>query len=377
MADLSALAAALKASLNPDAATRQPAQALLEAGCATPGALVSLMQLSTTAGVEPDVAMAAAVLFKNEVKKRWPEGSTGIQDGEKQVIRQNLIAIICSCSLNLQPMYLEAMRRISCEDYPSLWPSAVEECGSRFAAANFASPQSFIAPLHCLLLLAKVFQYKPEDQRAPVEALCSAISPALLQTLQQSLQQPYTPVIAEIQLIVAKIFWSLTMFSLPQYFRNADTFGVWLQALLALSTHEPPPPVAAMSPDEAWERSAAPCCCSPPCCCFPPRALACTFCDFPISFTTLSPLLVFPIAQSPALLQPVVAAAQACHVSPQPPPEKLHDARENEGWPSTCSGCAARATLHPGEVACLRLLFMHLFLFVRFSVWLHSLQLQF
>jgi len=111
-----------------------------------------------------------------------------------------------------------------------------QECGARFAAANFASPESFVAPLHCLLLLAKVFQYKPDDQRARVEALCSAISPALLQTLQQSLQQPYVSVIAEIQLIVAKIFWSLTMFSLPHYFRNVDTFGVWLQALLALST---------------------------------------------------------------------------------------------------------------------------------------------
>jgi hypothetical protein len=312
MADLSVLAAALKASLNPDAATRQPAQALLETGCATPGALVSLMQLSTTAGVEPDVAMAAAVLFKNEVKKRWPEGSTGIQEGEKQVIRQNVIAVVCSCSLNLQPMYLEAMRRISCEDYPSLWPSAVEECGARFAAANFASPQSFIAPLHCLLLLAKVFQYKPEDQRAPVETLCSAISPALLQTLQQSLQQPYAPVIADIQLIVAKIFWSLTMFSLPHYFRNADTFSVWLQALLALSTHEPPPPVATMSPDEAWERSrffATPC--SSP----PSRARACTL-PPPYSFTIFSPLPVFLITQSPL---PLAVHGGACASAPRQP----------------------------------------------------------
>ena len=67
MSDLTALSAALQASLSPDAATRQPAQAALEAGCATPGALLSLMNLSTAAGAQPEVAMAAAVLFKNEV----------------------------------------------------------------------------------------------------------------------------------------------------------------------------------------------------------------------------------------------------------------------------------------------------------------------
>jgi hypothetical protein len=255
MADLAAIAAALKASLNPDPAVRQPAQAALEAGCATPGALVSLMNLSTTAGVEEDVAMSAAVLFKNEVKKRWTEGLTGVSDGEKQVIRQHIIGIICSCSSPLQPIFCEAMRRISLEDCQGAWPTAVEECGARYAAATFASPQTFVAPLRCLLLLAKVFQYKPEDQRASVEPLCAAISPALLQTLQQSLQQPFSPVIAEMQLIIAKIFWSLTMFSLPNYFRTAETLGVWLQALLAISTNEPPPSVTAMDPEDAWGRS--------------------------------------------------------------------------------------------------------------------------
>ena len=116
-----------------------------------------------------------------------------------------------------------------------LFQFCFDEVHLRYAAASFAAPQSFIAPLHCLLLLAKVFQYKPEDQRGPVEPFCAAISPTLLQTLQQSLQQPFTPAIADIQLIVTKIFFSLTMFSLPHYFRVADTLGVWLQALLAIS----------------------------------------------------------------------------------------------------------------------------------------------
>ena len=135
MANISALAAAFKASLNPDPAVRQPAQASLEAGCATPGALVSLLSLSSTAGVEQDVAMAAAVLFKNEVKKRWAEGPTGVSDGEKQAIRQHIIGIICGCSIQLQPIFREAMRRICLEDCLGAWPTAVEECGARCPAA--------------------------------------------------------------------------------------------------------------------------------------------------------------------------------------------------------------------------------------------------
>lgn len=254
MTDLAAVAAALQASLSPDAAIRQPAQAALESGCATPGALLSLMKLGTSGGIQQDVAMSAAVLFKNEVKKRWSEGLTGVSDGEKQFIRQHMIELICSCTAHLRPIYCEAMRRICLDDYPVRWPTAVEECGVRFAAASFACPETYVAPLQCLLLLAKVFQYKPDDQRAPVESLCAAISPALLLTLQQSLQQPFSPIIAEIQLVVAKIFWSLTMFSLPNYFRSADTFGMWLQAMLALSTCEAPHSVSAMDPDDAWKR---------------------------------------------------------------------------------------------------------------------------
>jgi hypothetical protein len=258
MTDYSAIAEALKASLSPDAATRTSAQAALEAGCATPGALFSLMNLGIAAGVQQDVALAAAVLFKNEIKKRWSEGVTGVSDGEKQAIRQHIIQVICSSSANLRSIIIEAMRRICSDDYPSQWPSAIEECGVRFAAATFANPDAFIAPLHCLLLLAKVFQYRPEDQRAPVEALCAAISPALLQTLQQSLQQPFSSTIAEVQLIISKIFWSLTMFSLPNYFRSADSLGLWLQATLALCTSEAPPAVAVMPPEDAWKRSHTP-----------------------------------------------------------------------------------------------------------------------
>lgn len=254
MADLSGIAAALKASLSPDAAIREPAQAALQAGCATPGALMSLLNLCVVAGVEQDVAMASAVLFKNEVKKRWAEGLTGVSDGEKQAIRQHIIGVICSCASHLQPVFREAMHRICCEDCHGAWPSAVEECGARYAAASFTNPETFIAPLHCLLLLAKAFQYKPEDQRARVEPLCAAISPTLLLTLQQSLQQPASPAIAEIQLIINKIFWSLTMFSLPNYFKSVDTLGVWLQAILAISTCEAPPSVAAMAPEDAWLR---------------------------------------------------------------------------------------------------------------------------
>ncbi len=56
MADLSGIAAALKASLSPDAAIREPAQAALQAGCATPGALMSLLNLCVVVGVEQDVA---------------------------------------------------------------------------------------------------------------------------------------------------------------------------------------------------------------------------------------------------------------------------------------------------------------------------------
>jgi hypothetical protein len=261
MSDLSGIAAALKASLSPDAAIREPAQAALQSGCSTPGALMSLLNLCGIAGVEHDVAMASAVLFKNEVKKRWAEGLTGVSDGEKQAIRQHIIGAICSCALHLQPVLREAMHRICCEDCHGAWPSAVEECGARYAAASFTNPETFIAPLHCLLLLAKAFQYKPEDQRALVEPLCAAISPTLLLTLQQSLQQAASPVIAEIQLIINKIFWSLTMFSLPNYFKSPDTLGVWLQAILAISTCETPPSVAAMEPEDAWRRcSHAPLC---------------------------------------------------------------------------------------------------------------------
>ena len=199
------------------------------------------MNLSTSAAVQPDVAMAAAVLFKNEVKKRWSEAAVGVSDGEKAAIRQHIISVACGGPPQLQSVYREAMRRICVEDYPDRWPSALEECGARYAAATFANPVSFVAPLQCLLLLAKTFQYRPDNERQPVETLCAAISPTLLQTLQLSLQQQPAPVIADIQIIVSKIFWSLTMFSLPSYFRTIDTFGVWIQATLALSSFEPPP----------------------------------------------------------------------------------------------------------------------------------------
>jgi hypothetical protein len=256
MTDLSALAAALKASFNQDAATRKAAQAALESGCAAPGALLSLMKLCTTAGIEADVAMASAVLFKNEVKKRWREQETSstVSAGEMQVIRQNLIALICGCSSNLQPMFLESMRHICAEDYPAKWPTAPEECGAVYAAASFASPETFTAPLNCLLMLVKVFQFKPDHLRAPVEMMCPLVCPQLLQTLQQSLQQPFSPVIAKVQIVVAKILWSLTMFSLPTYFCSADTLNIWVQAMLVLSSVEPPPAVAALAPEDAWER---------------------------------------------------------------------------------------------------------------------------
>jgi len=223
------------------------AEAQLEAASKLPGHLLSVLKVvaesssSDPAQFEP-VRQAAAVHFKNWVKKYWDpraENDEGVKLGallsheDRNTIKNHLVQLMCTVPPLIQAQLSESISLIAAVDYPEHWqtllPSLVEQFQSPdpvVVVGVLKTADSIFKRFRYVQRsdeLYKVILYTLQGIQAPLLALFLSTGRAVDAMANDRAQ--LLPRFESLRLI-AGIFYSLNYQDLPEFFE--DHMGEWL-----------------------------------------------------------------------------------------------------------------------------------------------------
>lgn len=110
--------------------------------------LFQIIEMHATGPAEPDVSIrqAAAVSFKNLVRKRWAPGSEdddtdssklqGMSQEDKEQVKQNILNLMCAVPNDIQKQLSEALTIISTHDFPDKWPGLLPDMVTKFSSRD-------------------------------------------------------------------------------------------------------------------------------------------------------------------------------------------------------------------------------------------------
>ena len=258
MADVSAIASCLQATLLPDQQQRQAAELQLQEAAMQPGYSVALFRLAVdnTLQAEPVLRQTASVHMKNMINRRWDPPSKPLRGGEhiiaipeadKASIRDNLVEAMCVALPQVRVQLGTCLRAAAHADYPDKWPTLLSTI---CANLNSAEPARLHGGLFSLRVLAKVHQYRRE-RVAPLHQLVAETFPLLLNLMRSILGAPPSVANSELALLAAKTMWSCTQIDMPPLLLQPQSVEQWFEILLALLGQPLPSEGAPSDPEDA------------------------------------------------------------------------------------------------------------------------------
>lgn len=258
--DLAALLPVLQACLSQDQNHVKEAERVLKQHEQLPGQAVQLLRVAAEESVDAGVRTMAAINFKNFVKRSWEksEHETGsgpqylIPDADKEVVRSNILEAVIRAPHAIQSQLSEVFKIIAYCDYPERWPSLLEALYGNLASQDQTRVHGGLVALR---LLARKYEFRDEEERAPLDGIIGTTFPLLLHIFRQLLAAPPSAQISTYVKLVCKTFWSATYMGVPSTLLQPEPFSGWMGALGTALTQPEPADVAALDPEE---RSAAP-----------------------------------------------------------------------------------------------------------------------
>ncbi|PSC72993.1 importin beta-like SAD2 [Micractinium conductrix] len=254
--DAAVLVAALSGCQSPDPAIRKAAEEALNQSKHARGQVVNLLRVALEDSVDPAVRQVAAISFKNLVKRDWAaeEGKPCLlAEEDKAAVREAMLEGIARSPHAVRVQLGECVRSLVYCDYPEHWPQLLGQVQAYLASQDQAR---ISGALYVLRFLARKYEFRDEDERAPLEGVVNATFPTLLQIFQMLLaMDSHSPELAELLKLVCKTFWSATYMSIPSILNQEAQFAGWMGCFHALMVKPLPLDQLPANPDarKGWQ----------------------------------------------------------------------------------------------------------------------------
>ncbi|KAJ1966324.1 importin-alpha export receptor [Dipsacomyces acuminosporus] len=146
-----ALAKSLQQSLSPNANERKQAEIYLETIELTPHFVVPLLQLVNNQATDANIRFAAALYFKNFVKRRWPQNEDTedtISAEDRKAVKDEIVSLMITVPKQLQLQIGEAVSIIAENDFPEQWPELIRDLVSRLSATDYHINNGILETAH-------------------------------------------------------------------------------------------------------------------------------------------------------------------------------------------------------------------------------------
>jgi hypothetical protein len=179
-----------------------------------------------------EVRQAAAIQLKNICRECWaqrthyapyedvPTKQAILSDADKEAVKTGLInALLDEPEKSVRGLFAETLHTAVIHEFPDNWSQLVPQLLTTIQTGVVDLEQNGLRVHNALLALRKVckrYEFKPRDQRGPLNQIVSASFPLLLPLAQQLSNENQHSLEAALMLKqILKIFWSSTQFFLP------------------------------------------------------------------------------------------------------------------------------------------------------------------
>ncbi|XP_060807237.1 exportin-2 [Amyelois transitella] len=240
--NLATLANYLQQTLNPDPNIRRPAEKFLEGIELNQNYAVLLLHLIEKEAVDMTIRIAAAIAFKNFVKRNWAvdeDGTDHIHQSDRDTIKTLIVSLMLKAPEAIQRQFSDAVSIIGKCDFPDKWPGLIPEMVEKFATGDFHVINGILRTAHSLF---KRYRYEFKSQKLwleikhVLENFAKPLTDLFVATLDLANKHADNPqalkVIYGSLVLICKVFHSLNYQDLPEFFE--DNMPIWMPNLLNL-----------------------------------------------------------------------------------------------------------------------------------------------
>ncbi|KXS18851.1 Cse1-domain-containing protein [Gonapodya prolifera JEL478] len=235
-ANLTALSAFLAQTLDPVA--RKAAEASLSQAEAQPGFGPCLLAIVGGGGdgisqLGAPVRQAAAVKFKNYVKKYWKQDDSvpdRVSAADRVAIKSNVVRLMIVVSTPLQLQLSEAISLIADTDFPKNWDTLIDDLVGKLSLTDWSANAGILQTAHSIFRRWRA-QVRSNDLFSEIKFVLERFSTPYLQFFQHtdnlitqnSTDVPMLARLFETLLLLVKIFYDLNFQDLPEFFEDHMT----------------------------------------------------------------------------------------------------------------------------------------------------------
>jgi len=212
---------------NQDATLRAQAEQALNQFLLSSGALLALLNFIGNTNNHRELRQATGIVIKNKMRAFWSDDAQNAlktDPQEKEQVKTRIVEILLvEVDNSIRGILAEAIRIISETDFPQNWPALIP------TLLEYIQSTDVLKMYNSLLALRKVakrYEYKQKEDREPLNAIVQVTFPCL-QQLMTHVSQHNSIEAAQVMKMCLKIFWSATMYQLPQV--SGVDVNLWFQ----------------------------------------------------------------------------------------------------------------------------------------------------
>ncbi|XP_034826240.1 exportin-2 [Maniola hyperantus] len=240
--NLATLANYLQQTLNPDPNMRRPAEKFLEGVEVNQNYAILLLHLIDKESADPTIRVAAAVTFKNYIKRNWPvveDDVDRIHASDRATIKTLIVSLMLKSPESVQRQLSDAVSIIGKSDFPEKWPSLISEMVEKFGTGDFHVINGVLRTAHSLFRRYR-YEFKSqklwEEIKHVLENIAKPLTDLFVATIELTNTHANNPqalkVIYGSLVLICKVFYSLNSQDLPEFFE--DNMPIWMPNLLNL-----------------------------------------------------------------------------------------------------------------------------------------------
>ena len=208
------------------------------------------------------VRQSAAVYVKNACYHEWeePEEKSGqpkafsIHEQDKAIIRESIVDAVVMAPDNVSSVLVVCINHIAKHDFPQRWTSIVDKISLYLQHPEKSSWKNVLSALYQLI---KVYEYKQDNERLPLEEAMKIFLPLMYQRCCELMADDSNESL-QIQKQILKNFYTNIHYHLSQKLFTRDIIMQWMEVITTIIERPIPPRIDQIDEDErpdepAWK----------------------------------------------------------------------------------------------------------------------------
>lgn len=242
--DANALAVILQNTLSSETTVRKQAESLLQANEGKEGYNVLLLGIVDSSSSEAIIRVAAAIAFKNSVKRNWRivEGEPSkINERDRETIKREIVDLMLRSPEKLQKQLSDGVSVIGREDFPDKWTNLLPDLVAKFNSGDFHIINGVLHTAHSLFKRYR-HEFKSQELWTEIKFVLERFAQPFTNLFEAIMEEAnrcghdivkLKDILSSI-LLICKVFYSLNFQDLPEHFE--ENMHKWMKNFLILLT---------------------------------------------------------------------------------------------------------------------------------------------